>query len=165
MTNPLPDPVSRRPNFWQVLYEKLVKINDTPQKIALGFGLGVFAGILPGTGPVASLVLAVIFRVNRVAALTGSLLTNTWLSFVTFLFAVKVGSWVTGAQWSEVQESVKTLWQDFRWENLFDVSVMRIFYPLIVGYVLIGLTLGLVTYFLALTVVTARRKRINPGNR
>jgi len=63
--------------FFQLLYLKLIKINDTPQKIAFGFGLGVFSGIFPGTGPLAALFLALILRANRASALLGSLLTNT----------------------------------------------------------------------------------------
>ncbi len=156
-------------NFWQRLYKKLVNIHDTPQKIALGFGLGVFTGILPGTGLVASLVLAFVFRVNRVAAFTGSLLTNTWLSFVTFLFSIKVGSWVTGAQWSQVHQELKDVLRDFHWKNLFDrnlfdISMMQILYPLIIGYLLVGLLLGLITYFLVLVVLTshARKNTVNP---
>ena len=67
----------------QFLFDKLFKINDTPQKIALGFGLGVFAGIFPGTGPVAAILLAYVFRANRASALFGSLFTNTWLNSVS----------------------------------------------------------------------------------
>lgn len=40
----------------KLIYIKLFRINDTPQKIAQGFGLGVFLGILPGTGPIAAAV-------------------------------------------------------------------------------------------------------------
>ncbi|MCG2713658.1 MAG: DUF2062 domain-containing protein [Candidatus Omnitrophica bacterium] len=65
------------------IFAKLFKINDSAGKIALGVGLGVFAGLLPGTGPAAALLLALVFRANRAAALLGSLITNTWLSVVT----------------------------------------------------------------------------------
>src|SRR3989338_6840109 len=87
------------------LYQNLFKINDTPQKIALGLGLGVFAGIFPGTGPLASLFLAFICRANRASALIGSLLTNTWLSIVTFLLAIKLGALMFGIKWEEIQNN------------------------------------------------------------
>ena len=70
--------------YLRLILAKLFNINDTPHKIALGLGLGVFAGILPGTGPIAAIFLALAFRANRASALLGSLLTNTWLSLVTF---------------------------------------------------------------------------------
>ena len=42
------------------IFAKLFKINDSAQKIALGVGLGVFSGLMPGTGPAAALFLAFI---------------------------------------------------------------------------------------------------------
>ncbi|PIR13657.1 MAG: hypothetical protein COV50_05635, partial [Flavobacteriales bacterium CG11_big_fil_rev_8_21_14_0_20_35_7] len=63
-------------------------MNDTPQRIALGLGLGSALGMLPGTGPLAALFLAVVFKVNRASAFLGSLATNIWLSLVTFLLAL-----------------------------------------------------------------------------
>lgn len=89
---------------FRLIYTKLFRINDSPQKIALGFGLGIFLGILPGTGPVAALFLALLFRVNRASALLGCLLTNTWLSIVSFLFSIKVGSAIMRLDWHHVQD-------------------------------------------------------------
>ena len=56
-------------NFLRFVYAKLFSINDTPNKISLGLGLGVFAGILPGTGPIAAVFLALVFRANRASGL------------------------------------------------------------------------------------------------
>jgi len=75
--------------FLKIIYRKLVIINDTPQKIAQGFGLGVFLGVLPFFGPIAALVLSSLFRMNKAAAILASLLTNSWISVVTFLLSVK----------------------------------------------------------------------------
>ena len=157
-THASPDPNLRRQNLWHRLYEKLVKINDTPQNIALGFGLGVFAGILPGTGPVAAVLLAVILKANRIAAFTGGLLTNTWLSLVTFVMSVKIGAWITGAEWSEIYQQCKTLFKNFHWKNFFDTSILEIIYPLIVGYLVISSVLGVITYGVVLTVLKKREK-------
>ena len=96
-------------SLFNLFYERLFKINDSPQKIALGLGLGVFAGILPGTGPLAALFLAFIFRANRASALLGSLATNTWISFVTFVLAIKIGSAILEVSWLDVQAGWKKL--------------------------------------------------------
>jgi uncharacterized protein (DUF2062 family) len=104
-------------HFFRLLYIKLFKINDSPQRIALGLGLGVFLGIIPGTGPLAALFLALLFRVNRASALLGSLLTNTWLSIVTFLLAIKVGSFIMRLNWQSVY-----------------ADISKAILPLIVGY-------------------------------
>ncbi|MBI5144700.1 MAG: DUF2062 domain-containing protein, partial [Candidatus Omnitrophica bacterium] len=89
-------------NFLKLIYVKLFKIHDAPQKIALGFGLGVFLGIFPGTGPIAALFLAWRLKINRASALLGSLLTNTWLSIVIFLLSIKFGLSITQFKWQKI---------------------------------------------------------------
>jgi uncharacterized protein (DUF2062 family) len=136
-----------------LLYSKLVKINDSPQKIALGLGLGVFTGILPGTGLVASLFLAVLLRVNRASALLGCMLTNTWLSFVTFLLAIKVGSSLFGISWQQLHQDYASFLKGFNWLSLFKLSILKIILPVLVGYFLISLCLGLIVYLITLCVL------------
>ena len=88
----------------KLVYLKLFRINDSPLKIALGFGLGVFVGVMPGIGPVIALLLAFLFRVNRVSAFLGSVLFNTWVGLIALLLAVKIGSAVKGLNYSEVYD-------------------------------------------------------------
>jgi hypothetical protein len=135
------------------VYEKLFLINDSPHKIAFGLGLGVFAGIIPGTGPLAALFLAFIFRANRAAALLGSLLTNTWLSVVTFLLSIKVGSAIMNVDWKVVYSESLLFLKKFQWQNLFRESVFRVVLPLAVGYLAVSLVLALITYLIALIVI------------
>lgn len=146
-------------NFIQVFIDKLIGINDSPQKVAIGFGLGVFLGILPGAGPVAALALAVLFHVNRAAAMAGSLLTNTWLSVVTFLAALKVGCLVIGADLSLIQSQYQALKEDFHWKNIFDAGIRSIFVPIFVGYLIIAIVLGLMSYGVVLLILNLRRQK------
>lgn len=134
-------------------YSKLFKINDSEQKVALGVGLGVFTGLLPGSGPVAALFLAFIFRVNRAAALLGSLFTNTWLSLVTFILAIKVGSVILKLDWQAVQLQARELFKNFGWAKFFEISFLEILMPVIVGYLVIGLVLGTFSYFITLLLI------------
>ena len=126
--------INRVSQFFKLLYIKLFKINDSPQRIALGFGLGVFLGIIPGTGPLAALFLALLFRVNRASALLGSLLTNTWLSIVTFLLAIKVGSAIMHLDWQVVRQG---------WMLL----------PVILGYFIVSFSLGILVYLVTLIIL------------
>jgi len=137
------------------IFAKLFKINDSAQKIALGVGLGVFSGFIPGTGPVAALFLAFVFRANRAAALLGGILTNTWLSIVTFALAVRVGSAALNRHWQEVYQKAQGLIHDFHWGNFLKFSFLDIILPVILGYLIIGLFLGLASY---LTVLLITRK-------
>ena len=135
------------------LYLKLFKINDTPQKIALGLGLGVFAGIFPGTGPAASLFLAFIFRANRASALIGSLLTNTWVSLVTFLLAIKLGAVIFGIKWQEIHGNGASLIKHFSWLSLFRLSTLKVILPVMLGFILIAFCFGLLVYLISLALI------------
>jgi uncharacterized protein (DUF2062 family) len=147
--------------FFSFIFSKLFKINDSAQKIALGVGLGVFAGLFPGTGPAAALFLAFIFRANRAAALFGSLLTNTWLSIVTFVLAIKVGSVILKMNWQTVQQQAHGLLKNFGWVKLFKLSFFEVFLPVAIGYLVIGLILGALSYFLTWLII----RRNSYGNK
>lgn len=144
---------------------KLFKINDTPLRIALGFGIGVFTGIIPGIGPIAALFLALVFRVNRVGALLGSLATNTWLSVVTFLLSIKIGSAIMQLSWQDIQRDWMLFLKNFHWLNLLKLSVLRIIFPVIVGYFVVAFCLGLLFYLITLVILSkikrADKSRVN----
>jgi uncharacterized protein (DUF2062 family) len=145
-------------SLFNLFYERLFKINDSPQKIALGLGLGVFAGILPGTGPLAALFLAFIFRANRASALLGSLATNTWISFVTFVLAIKIGSAILGVSWLDVQAGWQEFINTFGWGNLLKHSVLEIVFPVAIGYLLVSFSLGVIVYIISWGIVKGIRK-------
>ncbi|TAM42436.1 DUF2062 domain-containing protein [bacterium] len=146
--------------FSSLIINKFFKINDSPQRIALGVGLGVFSGLMPGTGPVAALFLAFIFRANRAAALFGSLLTNTWLSLVTFILAIKAGSLVLGLHWQDVDRKMHGLIHDFGWVKFFKLSFLDVFLPVITGYLIIGLFMAAASYLVTLLII----KKFSPFN-
>lgn len=146
----------------KAIFQDLFKINDTPQKIALGAGLGVFAGIIPGTGLIAALFLAFILRANRASALIGCLLTNTWLSFLTFILAIKAGSAIFGMHWQEVRQDWNYFLREFSWLHLFKLSVLKIIFPVIFGYLVIAFCLGLMTYLVTLIIIIKVKHQMKP---
>jgi len=128
--------------FFKSVYLKLFKIDDTPQKVALGFGLGVFLGIFPGTGPIAAIFLSWILHVNRAASLIGCLLTNTWISFIAFILAVKCGALLFGMHWQDIRD-----------------APIKFILPVAMGYLLIGLAFGFIAYLTALFVIKYFKER------
>jgi len=145
--------------FFKFIYLKLFRINDSPQRIAIGFGLGVFTGILPGTGPLAALFLAFIFRVNRAAAFLASLATNTWLSILIFLLSIKAGSAIMKLNWHNVYQNITALFKDFNWQIFFKISVVKMLFPVILGYLIISFGAGLISYITVLVIINYIRKK------
>lgn len=139
--------------FFKLIYIKLFRINDSPSKVAAGFALGVSLGILPATGPIASIVLALFFRINRAAALLGSLLTNTWLSFVTFIFAVKIGAWMYGLNWLILKVQLYDIPETLNLGNVLSFSMLKIMLPLMSGYFVVALACGVISYLILFPVI------------
>ena len=150
----MPGRISR---FFKLLYLKLFRIDDSPQKIALGFGLGVFLGVMPGVGPIAALVIAVLIKANRVAALLGSILTNTWLSVPVFFLAVRTGSAVTGVSYESIKGAWSSLMGNFGWDKLIHVSLNNVLIPVIAGYALVSLCIGAAAYAAAFLIAKYRK--------
>ncbi|MCK9604320.1 MAG: DUF2062 domain-containing protein [Candidatus Omnitrophica bacterium] len=140
------------------IYIKFFRMNDTPQKIAQGFGLGVFLGILPATGIIAALCLAFVFKVNRASAILGSILTNTWLSFLIFPLSIQIGSTIMDLNWRDVYSSWMGLLRDFHFRGLFKLSILKIALPVAIGYLIIAFCLGLFTYFAVLIILKQIKK-------
>lgn len=147
------------PKLLNSLYIKLFRINDTPQRIALGMGLGAALGIIPGTGPLAALFLAFILKVNRASALLGSLLTNTWLSFLTFILAIKIGSVILKLNWQAVHQEWMAIFSGFNWLDLFRLPILKTIFPIIIGYLVVALCLGLSVYLITLIIIIKVRHK------
>lgn len=139
------------------IYLKLLRLNDTPQRISLGLALGVFLGFIPGSGPIAAITLAVIFRLNRFAALMGSLVTNTWISIVMLIPAIKVGAIILNLRWVDVYNNWVIFLQHFQWSTLFKLSIYKIILPVFVGYVTIGLILAILVYVVSISVLINKK--------
>ncbi len=142
----------------KLIYLKLFRINDSPQKIALGLAVGVFLGILPGTGPIAALCAAFILRINRASALIGSLLVNTWTNILTFLLAIKIGSAIMKLDWQKVYKESLSIFNNFRFVNLFKLPILKIIYPALIGYLIIGVIAALFVYLISLVILSRARR-------
>ena len=143
----------------KLAYLKLFRINDSPLKIALGFGLGAFVGVMPGIGPVIALLLAFLFRVNRASAFLGSILFNTWVSFIALVFSIKVGAAVMGRNYNDVYAAWTGIFKGFKWEKLLEVSVYDVLLPMGVGYLIVSLVFAVVAGVVVYMIVLRIRNR------
>ena len=145
--------------FFHTLYEKVVKINDTPQRVALGFGVGIFIGNLPGVGPITALLVAALLRINKAAALIGALLINTWFGFVTLVLSIQIGCAIMGIEWHTVHAKFLVLIKHFHFSVLFKESARNIILPFLLGQLVISFVLGIIAYLAALFVIYELRMR------
>lgn len=151
--------MTRIKRFFRKIYLNLVNINDTPQRISLGLAVGVIVGVIPGSGPIAALALAFALRLNRMAALMGSLLVNTWISIATLILAIKLGAKVFSLNWQNLYSEWVWLIKKFRWQELFETSIYKIILPIFTGYVIIALIAGVIVYIVAISILTHKKWR------
>ena len=135
-------------NFLKTIYEKLVKTDDTPHRVALGFAIGIFYGLFPFIGVIFTIVTAFIFRANKISALIGCFVTNTWMSAVLILPSIRVGAKIFGLDW-------RLLWQDMA--SLSADVVL----PSLVGFFIIAFIISLASYFISLYFIIRHRNRKN----
>lgn len=140
------------------VYHNLFLINDSPQRVALGFGIGVFTGMLPGMGPVASVVLAAAARANKAAAFAASILTNTWISLIALAMATKIGGWIFRIPWETIRDDWRALLDDFQWSAFFSEAFYSIVLPIAVGYVIISIAAFIAAYLIALSILKLKKR-------
>lgn len=129
-------------------FRQFFLINDNPHKVAAGAALGIFLGIVPGEGLLTSLILASIFRLNRLSATAGALAANMWTTAVVLPPAAGVGGILSGTNSRELMAGFDHAyhlgWKFFLSKTiLFDVAL-----PLVIGFFIVAGIIALAFYFL-----------------
>jgi len=80
------------------LIKKLLHIEDTPERTALAYAIGIFLGFSPFLGfhTLAGLAIAFLLGLNRVAILLGVWTNTPWWIVPYYMGATWVGMWVIG---------------------------------------------------------------------
>ena len=78
----------------KLYYLKIIRINDPPEKIALGAAIGAFIGFMPtvGMAMLFSLLFAHLFKANKAAALLGTFVMNPISSPIVWSASAALGS-------------------------------------------------------------------------
>lgn len=82
----------------KLVYLRLIRLNDPPERIARGAAIGVLMGILPtfGIGGLLSVALAFVLRANKAAAVIGSMIMNPFTSPFFWMLSAIIGSYMLG---------------------------------------------------------------------
>ena len=142
----------------------LLHIDDTPERTAAAFALGVFFGFSPflGLHTLLGVVAAFVLNLNRVAVLLGVYSNLPWFLAPYYAIATMAGAELTGhhpppdfrAQVGGLFEL--SLWHSAFWQRLI-VVMKPLVWPYTVGSTLFALILAAAGYQLALAFVTSRR--------
>jgi hypothetical protein len=145
--------------------DQLLHIDDTPERTAAAFALGVFFGFSPFLGLHTLLAIAIAFllNLNRVAALLGVYANLPWIIGPYYAVATMVGARITRhriprgfrAQLGALFDL--SMYQGEFWHRLV-VVLKPLALPYAVGSTFGALLLAAAAYQLALAFVKSRRK-------
>jgi uncharacterized protein (DUF2062 family) len=94
------------------LIKGLLFLEDTPERTALAFSIGIFLGFSPFLGfhTLAGLAVAFLFKMNRVAVLLGVWSNTPWWIVPYYAGATWIGMWITRFRidWPTLKEIFRT---------------------------------------------------------
>jgi uncharacterized protein len=137
----------------------LISLEDTPERIALAFSLGVFLAFSPfiGLHTFLGFVFAFLFGLNRVALFIGVFVNNPW----TLVPIYAAGTWLGGLLVGFPSQSSLP---SFGWQELFTsgfwlqlIGQWNILKPLILGSTVLSILASIMAYLMILYVIRRRR--------
>ena len=134
---------------------QVIGVKDSPRKIALSFGVGIFLGMSPllGLHTLLGILAAWVFRLNKFVTIVGVYVTNPWTIVPIFTFATWLGGRLLG---------LEHILPDINWHSIGISELIRdlepILPPFIVGSVFLGLVCGVIGYALIYYAVVRQRK-------
>jgi uncharacterized protein (DUF2062 family) len=143
----------------------LLHIDDSPERTAAAFALGVFFGFSPFLGfhTLLALIVAFLLNMNRVAVLLGVYSNLPWFLAPYYAIATMAGAELTGQPLPpDLRSQFGALFElslfhgDF-WRRLL-VIMRPLLWPYTVGSMLCAVVLAMAAYQLALAFVTSRRR-------
>jgi uncharacterized protein (DUF2062 family) len=142
----------------------VLHLDDSPVRIALALAVGVFISCTPfyGLQTLLSLGVATLFRLNKVAMITGTWLNLPWFAPLVYGLALRVGTLIVPDPHGIDAEALTGLLRtsaSLSWANvaqlLRDVSL-----ALLIGTTVVGAAAGVATFVVALVVLRRRRARL-----
>jgi uncharacterized protein (DUF2062 family) len=141
---------------------RVLHIDDTPHRIALGVAIGMFVTWTPTVGFQMLLVLALswLLGANKLVGVPFVWISNPATFVPIFLPNYYLGRWVLGSN-TEAPDFVKAMTISRSWLETVQnwwAATWQVFWPLWVGSIIIGLVLGIVSYGLIYYAVVEYRK-------
>ncbi len=131
---------------------QMLHLQESPHRTALAFAVGVVIAFSPTYGLHTASVLfcAWAFRLNFLAVLTGSLINNPWTLLPIIGLTFWAGFEITN------HPPVAFTWDDMSLSSLYE-QVSPYILPFVAGGVLLSVLGGVLSYPLALTVISRYR--------
>ncbi|KPA14042.1 conserved hypothetical protein, membrane [Candidatus Magnetomorum sp. HK-1] len=147
-------------------WELIIKSNDNPNEIALGLSIGVFSGILPILGfqtLFMIFLLWILYRSNKIAALLSNWIMNQFTVIPILYMDYHIGLFIIPSDEKIDFKSLQEIILAMNFNQLFYIG-KDIFYPMLVGGIICGGILAVITYcvtIISLKIINKKADREN----
>jgi uncharacterized protein len=137
----------------------LLHVEDSPSRVALAFALGVFIAFFPilGIHTAAAILVAIAFRLNKVAILFGAWTNNPWTLAPMYTAGTLLGCFLLGVSPASLSGIDWSSHGRAFYQSLA-AGLRPLLLPFVVGNLALGAAAALAS-FLALRWILGRRKR------
>ena len=149
---------------------RVLHVDDTPHRIALGVAVGMFVAWTPTIGfqMVLTVLLATLLRANKLVGVPFAWISNPFTLVPIYYPNYRLGRWLLGHK--DVPptflDNIPVPVQTDSWVHYWIYQVQTwwsrtwdVFMPLWLGSVVVGLVLGIATYFVIRRLAIRRRRR------
>ncbi len=137
----------RRSNRRDIL-RRLLLLQEPPSRTALAFGLGVFISFSPlwGLHTVLGLLVAFLFRLNRLAVLVGVWVNNPWTVAATASAGTALGFWILGTEVHLPSLTEFSIFSSEFWRQMLS-DFEQLLWPFLLGNFVLSIVAGVIAYF------------------
>lgn len=124
-------------------FRLLLTLKDKPNHIAASFSVGVFIGMSPllGVHTVLGLIVASLFKLNRLVTIIGVYITNPWTIVPIYTFGTWIGMKLLGVRGI----ITKIEWTSLSCSNFLE-ELRELFVPFIAGTFFLGIVSSVIAY-------------------
>jgi uncharacterized protein (TIGR03546 family) len=137
-------------------FKTIMSLDSHPGHISVGFAVGVFISFtppIPGMHTALALIIAFIFRLNKVTCITGSWVNTPITVVPSLILSYKLGKWILGEN-GTLELSINNL----DWTTLKGVMLHHS-KPLLLGCSIIGFVAAVSAYFICYRLVVFFRRK------
>lgn len=150
------------------LVEMLLRVNDTPERTALAYAIGVFLAFSPffGLHTILGIVVAFLFGLNRVAVIVGVYTNTPWTVVPFYAFATYFGRFFYQVP-SDLPFHIKDMGSIEFWKKLISEwsSLWPVLIPTFIGSLILSVVLALISYPIALRFIRAYQSKRTASER
>ena len=145
---------------------RVLSLNDTPHRIALGVAIGIFVAWTPTMGlqMVLAVAMAFLLKANKLVGIPFVWISNPATIFPIYVPNYWVGCKLLGKQpdaWDAIREAIKFDGSALDRIQLWYSTTSSIFWELWIGSLVVALILGVMTYFAVYRMIVVYRGRLH----